>query len=370
MICHDRLMALFAHLVSLNSPSRGERPVADAVIAQLHALGVTPQEDHAAEKIGGNAGNLYAYIEGPADRPPLLFSAHLDTVEPSCGKRAIIAPDGRITSDGTTVLGADDAAGLAAILEALAVLKEQGLPHRPLELLFTVAEEPYCVGARAFDFSTIRSKEAYVFDLDGPVGGAAYQAPTILSFRAVFSGRAAHAAFDPEQGIHAIRAAADAVSRIECGRMGSTTVNIGTIAGGTAANIVPDTCALTGEIRSFSDTDAHRKLAAIEAACRQAANTYGAELTFESESPLTAYRVDPARPVVQRFKAACTGLGLPVTLRQTYGGSDNNALALHGVEGIVVATAMNQCHSCAEYTTEEELDRAAALALALMMSKE
>ncbi len=356
--------------MAIDSPSRGERKLCDALIAQLTALGIEPQEDDSARHTNGSAGNLYAYVGGSIMLPPILLSAHMDTVEPSGGKKAVLSLDGRITSDGTTVLGADDLSGVAAILEAVTALKESGKPHRPFELLFDVAEEAYCAGIRQFDFSKLRAKEAYVFDLPGPVGGAAYQAPSILAFRAEFFGRAAHAAFSPEKGIHAIQTAAAAITRLPCGLVGNTTVNIGTIAGGSADNIVPDYCVLTGEVRSFSAADAHARLAQMENTIKKAAEECHTAIRFESNALCAAYQIDPNHPVARRFKNVCGELGLIPDLLQTYGGSDNNHFAAHGISGLVVASGMNLCHSCEEYTSIDELERSARLALALILAKE
>ena len=370
MIQKDRLITVFEQLVAIDSPSFGEREAADFVKAKLFELGVLTTEDNAGALSNGDCGNVYAHIDGALKLPPLLFCVHLDTVEPSQGKKIKIDEDGVITSDGKTILGADDFAGVAAILEALFALKDTGVPHRPLELLFTVSEEKYSVGIKLFDAVKIKSREAYVLDLTGPVGDAAYQAPTILSFEAIFTGRAAHAGFSPQEGIHAIKAAADAVDRIPCGRIGDVTVNVGTISGGTATNIVPDRCVITGEVRSNSDENAHRKLDEIESIIQNAAKIIGAEVTYKSTVNITAFRTDLTHPVVTRFKNACEQLKLMPNLYSTFGGSDLNTLALQGIQGIVLATAMNNCHSCAEYTSERELLRIAELTLALMTAKE
>lgn len=370
MIDRDRLIRLFTELVSINSPSRGEREVCRCISEKLRALGFDPKEDDVGEKIGGNTGCLYTYIEGSLPLPPLLFSAHMDTVEPSCGKKAVFHPDGKVTSDGTTVLGADDLSGICAILEALTALKESGKPHRPLEILFDPAEETYCAGIQQFDFKKLRSREAYILDLTGPVGSAALQAPAILSYKAVFHGKAAHAAFSPEKGIHALKAAAEAVSAIDCGRIGDTTVNVGTISGGSADNVVPEFCTVTGEVRSFSDESARSALDRIRQQMECAAAHYGASLSFTTETLCLAFRVDAEEPVARRFQNACRELFLPGTLLSTYGGSDNNHFFQHGIRGLVAASGMNNCHSCSEYTSVSELMKASELTLALMLRED
>lgn len=371
LIKSNRLLTLFGELISFDSPSFGEREIGDFVTARLAQLGIAVDEDGAADIIGANCGNLYAYIKGELDLPPLLFCAHLDTVEPSRGKQMQVDGDGVITSVGETVLGADDCAGIAAILEAVTVLCESGLPHRPIEVLFTVAEEPYCPGAKAFDVSKLRSKEAYVFDLTGSVGDAAYQAPTIISFSAEFIGRPAHAGFSPELGIHAIKAAAHAVSEIPCGRLDDdTTLNFGRITGGTADNIVPERCTVTGELRSCSHERAVELLADVSEKMRRIADEHGAAVEITHKVNVRAYKTSLDCAAVKRFESACGQLGLTPRLYPTFGGSDYNHFAQFGIEGIVVATAMNNCHSTHEYTTVAELERAAELALALMLSQE
>ena len=160
MIHTDRLTRLFLALASIDNPSRQEAAVSTYIKNQLDELGIRWREDGTGELIHGNAGNLYGYLPGALDLPPILLSAHMDSVDPAVGKHPTLHPDGTITSDGTTVLGADDLSGVAAILEAVRSVEESGAAHRPIELLFDVAEEPYCAGIQHFDFPSLQSKEA------------------------------------------------------------------------------------------------------------------------------------------------------------------------------------------------------------------
>lgn len=374
MIQTKRLVQTFCKLVSFDSPSYGERAICDYLKQTLLELGLNVEEDDAAKKIGGNAGNLYAFLPATAGMehlPPLLFSGHMDTVEPSRGKRAIIHKDGKITSAGDTILGADDCAALAAILEALATIRDENLPHRAIEILFSVAEETYCIGIGAFDYNILKSREAYILDMSGPVGGAAVQAPTILSFEITVHGRSSHAGFIPEAGVHAIAAAAAAIQRLKNGWLSrETTRNIGTISGGTATNIVPDFCRITGEIRSFSHEAALASWDETKKAFTDAAMQYHALVETEFTVHVHAYQTPKDHPVVKRFESVCQAQGIPCKLRSTMGGSDNNPLSQHGVTGIVLATAMNNTHACTEYTTTAELTRIAAITAGLMCSEE
>ena len=367
MIFEDSyLIDLFRRLVACDSPSYGENAVRDAVLKELAGMGVSAEEDDAAGKIGGSCGNLYAFIDGNHDLEPVLFSSHLDTVEPSRGKTAVLHDDGVITSDGGTVLGADDVGGLASILCALKQIIESGEDHRPVELVFDVCEERYCVGVQKFDFPRIRSKEVYVLDLDGPVGRAAVEAPSIIQWKAEFNGRPAHAGFSPEEGLHAIKAAAEAVGEVECGRIGGLTVNVGTISGGIADNIVPGSCTVTGEIRGFEDASVTAKADEIGRIMTSAAERRGMTCAYSYDVICRAFHTDVSSGVCRRYEEACRAVGAEAEFIRTYGASTNNHWALHGLSGIVISCAMNNCHSVKEWSSVNELKRSCAIVRELM----
>ena len=362
-----RLVDEFTKLVSIDSPSYAERQMGDYVKSRLIKLGMTVIEDDAGEKIDGDCGNIYGYLKGNIETKPLMFCAHLDTVEPSKGKEAVLNKDGTITSRGNTVLGADDLAGVASILEALTAIVEKNLRHGPLEVLFTVAEEVYCKGSAVFDFAKVLSEEVYVLDLEGRVGTAANMAPSILSFTARICGKSSHAGFAPQKGIHAIAAAADAVSMIPMGQINEeTTVNVGMIKGGGATNVVPDSCVVKGEVRGLDHEQALRQADLVKNQFERSAFAVGGTVEFELVTVSKAYKTPEGHPVVARFESACNALGLPVMLTKTMGGSDNNVIAQSNITGIVLANAMNRCHARDEFTTVEELAKSAALTLALM----
>ncbi|MBR3149824.1 MAG: M20/M25/M40 family metallo-hydrolase [Eubacterium sp.] len=367
MVNTKRLIENFTSMVALDSPSFDERLVCDYIKEYLADLGIKAAEDGAGAIIGGTTGNLHAVVDGDIDAEIIAFSSHMDTVEPSHGKCAVIHDDGTITSKGDTVLGSDDLAGVTAILEALTVIKENGLSHRPIELIFTVAEETHGGGVTAFDYSTIKAKQAYVFDLDGEIGTAASSAPTILTYKAKFIGKSAHAGFASHLGRHAVKAAALAVTRIPCGSVDDgINANVGVINGGKATNIVPDLCTINGEIRSFDDAMSDVKFSEVKEICTAAAEEFGCKVGFEVAKDIRAFCVPDDNPVVKRFKSCCGELGLSGECAPTFGGSDNNVFAQHGIDGIVVSTGMNNCHSVDEYTTVDMLTQAAELALKLM----
>lgn len=367
MIRPNRLTDRFIELTKIDSPSFQERKIADRLTHELKSLGFSVREDDAGKKVHGNAGNIYAFLPG-TEGSPLLFSSHMDTVSPALNKKAQMHPDGTITSSGDTVLGADDVSGITVILEALTSIQEDELPHRPLEVLFTIAEEPYDCGSEVFDYGRIKSKEAYVLDLSGAIGGAAYAAPTILSFGIEVLGMSSHAGFAPEKGIHAIAAAADAISRLKMGYIdGETTLNIGTIEGGTATNIIPDRCIVRGEIRSYSDSAAKAVLRSVSQRFAESAASYGAEYQINSREGCLAYEVPVDHPVIRRYQAACRKTGIETELFKTFGGSDANNFSKNGIVSLVVANAMFNIHSCHEYTVSADMAKVAEVVRCMML---
>lgn len=370
MINRERLVKTFQEMVSIDAESYHERKMADYVAGKLKELGLQVSEDDSAGKILENngvnstdaAGNLYAVLPATGPGNPVLFGCHLDTVSPGNGKQAILHEDGTITSAGTTVLGADDVSAIAEILEALTVIQENKVPHPEIEVIAAAAEEPYAQGSRVFDYSKVHAKLAYVFDMSGPVGPAAIAAPSIISFQVEVRGKTAHAGFAPEAGIHAIQIAAEALSRIPNGHVGKdTTVNIGTIQGGIAQNIVPDHVVLTGEIRSLDDEVAREQLEQIRLEFEHAANRLGGEAKVSSLQQFKAYRISEDEEVTKRYRKAGELAGISTSFVETFGGSDNNHYTENGIRGIVAACAMNKSHTTEEYTTVDELERAAKM---------
>lgn len=189
----ERLVQTFCEMVSIDSESYHEKKMKDYlmnIFKECHMECIEMPIE------GFEAGNIYAVLKGHTNKEPLMFSGHMDTVSPGKGKQAVIHEDGRITSDETTVLGADDVSALASYIEAIRTIEENDLPHGDIELAISVAEEPYDAGSAYYDFSLIKSRIGYTFDLTGQVGLAALEAPSIISFKINVKGKSAHAGFN------------------------------------------------------------------------------------------------------------------------------------------------------------------------------
>lgn len=367
----ERLTKTFLELIAIDSESFHEKEAGGKVVEKLRTLGLKVDtlgtEEAYLKAHPESFPNIHALLEGNRPGEPILFSAHLDTVSPGKGKKACITKDGRITSLGDTVLGADDAAGLSAILEALACIQEKKIPHPSLELLITPAEEPFCEGSRAYDFNRIKARNGYVLDLTGKPGEAAYEAPSIISFEIDVTGRASHAGFAPEEGINALTIAASALQDMKAGRLDrETTLNFGLIRGGSGKNIVPENIHLEGEIRSFRHEKALKTAEVVFHTFREKALKAGGVARCQSREHIRAYRLHEEEWVVRHFKKAVSDMKLEANLIPTFGGSDANRLNEHGIRTLVLASAMERVHSKEEYTVISELITTAELTLKLM----
>jgi tripeptide aminopeptidase len=191
-----------------------------------------------------------------------------------------------------------------------------------------------------------------------------------VSFVARILGKASHAGFAPEQGIHAIAIAAEAITRIKQGRIDEeTTVNIGTIEGGKALNIVPEICILKGEVRSLKHEKSLTEINKIKEICEAIVVKYHATLEFTTSFGCIAYEVAKEHPVVTRFEEVCKELNYPTKLIETFGGSDNNNFLKNGITGIVLSCGMNKVHSCMEYSHVDDLEKCTNIVLKLMTSE-
>lgn len=346
----QKLLNLFLELVRIDAVSLRERPVADFIARRLTRLGFKVAEDDAARQLNGNAGNLVVRVPGedPAEEP-LLLLAHMDTVHSTAALRPIL-DGGVLRSDGSTILGVDNRAGVALILHILEELVERRYRHRSLEVVFTVAEELGMLGAMALDFSQLKARQGYVFDCTAAPGGYVASTPTAYDFKIRFNGRPAHSAVAPEKGINALSMAAHVMSGFPVGRVNEYSVaNFGTIHGGTADNVVPDRIDLTGEIRSFRDEEIGVLEEKLRQLCQEAGGRWGGECEPSFLLSFQGFQFTQESPVVQRLHRAYQHAGVTPEPMVYYGGSDANVFNQHGVQIINTGIGANAPHSNEEH---------------------
>lgn len=370
MVNPARISDEFARLAAISSPSFREGKIACYLQERLQRLGAEVVFDGAAERIGAESGNLVAYFPAAGrDSDPLMLSVHMDTVEPAEGVQPILR-DGVFTSAGNTVLGADDKAGIAEIIEALEVVRERGIPRGPVEVVITVCEEVGLLGAKHLDFSLIKSRRGLALDTSG-VDLAIHRAPCGNKLRVEILGREAHAGIAPEKGISAIETAARAIARMQLGRIDEeTTANIGTISGGQATNIVAKRVVLEGEARSHDPRRLEAQTEHMIACFKEAAASMqrsidgvllAPEIRWDITSDYPAMHVPLDGPVVNLVRDASAGLGRAFEVRSAGGGSDANIFNAQGIETLILGTGMTNVHTLEESVSVADMVRVSEL---------
>ena len=368
MIDQKRVLKEFFTLVSIRCSTLDEREIADLLTKRLRDLGAAEiHEDGAGKALGGNTGNIIANFKGTvADVPIVMLTAHMDCVEP-CANINPVLKDGVIRSDGTTILGADDKAGVVAILETLRCLKEQNIPHGDLQIVFTVAEEGGVNGSRCLDTSLLHADLGYTLDTHGHAGTAAFKAPGKNQLVVRIVGKAAHAGIDPEAGRNAITAAGRVLTAVPQGRIDAeTTCNVGKIAGGTATNVVAEFCTIHFESRSRDKAKLDALTQRIVDAVHSALDGTGCTAEITVKKDYDPYELPQDALPIRYLCRAAEKLGFPVVLEEEGGGSDANHFNAYGIPTTVLGVGMEDCHTKEESILAQDLYDAAELTLAIV----
>lgn len=359
------MLDLFKQFISIPSPSGSERAFADVLKSRLMAMGLIVTEDNAGTYFGGNTGNVLAVLEANADgtgNAPVMFTAHMDRVPGGDRINVRIGADGRMTSDGQSILAADDIAGVCAILKGIEKVILSGKPHGRVELLFTVSEEYELLGSRNLDTSCIQAKTAYCMDSSGRTGRVIIAAPAIDHIHIMVHGKKAHAGAEPEKGINAVKAASKFLAGVREGRLDfESTANFGIIRGGYATNIICDEVEITGEARSHSEKKLREYEEYAESFLKETLSDTGASYDFVIEKNHGAFSVDRDDIAVKRIKDAMERIGVSPVIEAGGGGMDANILNAKGIRTVGVATGYVKNHTFEEELYIDDMYKAAEL---------
>ena len=372
MINRERLMDTFRFLVRIDSVSRQEGDIAEELKKILDSMGAETVFDGAGKMTGSNTGNLIAKFKGNINVPPLLLNAHMDTVEPGRGVVPVLK-DGVFTSDGTTILGADDKSAIAVLIEVMTVLKEKNMLFGPIEMVLTICEEIGLMGAKHLDMSLITAKYGYALD-STDTEGIITHAPSANKLEFRVYGRDAHAGAAPEKGINAIWLASKAIAGLQLGRIdGETTCNIGIINGGIATNIVPNLVCVKGEVRSHDDEKLKRVTSDIISSFENAVKNYGnnssddlprVDIVIEDDFSRTDIPED--HPMVVLAQRAASNLGRKMITKTTGGGADANIFFTKGIIAGVIGTGMRDMHTVRESVKVDDMVKSGELLLEII----
>jgi tripeptide aminopeptidase len=365
-VSQEQVVSLFTELAALPSPPGDERAVADRVAAYMRDLGLDVSEDDAGARIGSNAGNLFARVEATDGGTPLFLCAHLDTVPPEAGIDPFVE-DGVLRNREGTILGADNKAAVAVMLEATRRVLSENRPHGGLELLFTPKEETGLHGAAAFDHERLRARIGYVYDQAAPIGEVILGAPYAHSMEVKFHGRAAHAGMYPEEGRSAIAAAAKSIADFKLGRVDeSSTANVGLISGGTAGNIVPEWCSFIAEARSHDPQKLADLVREMLESVTFAASLEDCQVETEVHKSYSGYRFKRDDAAVRIASSALERSGYEPSFTLSGGAADANVFNERGLACVNLANGMAEIHTPDEHIAVSDLERMVDVTLALV----
>ena len=362
MIQRDRIVQTFLELVAIDSPSGDEEAIAAELERRFQALALEASQDA--------HGNVIGRRDGVGET--ILLSAHMDTVEPGRGIKPVFDGEDIIRSDGTTILGADNKAGCAVILEVIQSAIEDGAAVRPIEVAISRGEEIGLVGAANMDYSRISAKLAIVIDSGGPPSSIQGASPYSFGYSVEVHGRSAHAGLEPEKGIPAISIAAEAVLGLPQGRIDfETTSNIGLIQGGTVRNAVPDYCRIDGEMRSmeFEKVDSLVSQAKAHLAdVRRRHPEARVEEAFSMGYP--GYKLEPDDPAAKLLFGVLRDLGMTPDPHPVGGGTDGNVFRGKGIASVVIGRGGYNQHTKEEYLVIPEMLECARVVEAVVRSRD
>lgn len=366
MINKERIVNSFMDYVRISSPTKQEGKFAEFISKELEALGMEVTIDDAGPKVGSDTGNVIAKLKGNAPGETILFSCHMDTVSPGIDIKPVIR-DEVIYSDGTTVLGGDDKAGIAAVVEAIRAIKENNLPHADIEIAFSIFEEGGLHGAKNIDYTTLNSKKAFILDSGGEPGQIIVKGPAQDKIDVKVLGKSAHAGVAPEEGISAIMVASAAINRMKLLRIDEeTTANIGTIEGGSVTNIVTPEVIIKAEARSLDNDKLKAQSDHMVECFETAAKEFGAKVECEVIRMYSAFSVDVKDPIVTTTMRACENIGLKPFTAASGGGSDTNVYNANGITAINLGIGEKKPHTLEEHLHIKDLVDSSRLVMELI----
>ncbi len=371
----ERLASVFITLCEIDSPSKQEGRVAAYLKSVFAEMGAVVSEDDSAKQTGSDCGNLFVqFPDGGLDKEPVFFNCHMDTVLPAIGVK--VKREGEIfTSAGDTVLGSDDKAGIAALIEVMHTLQEKNIPYGPVEYIFTTCEEVGLMGAKVLNPSSIKAKIGYALDSSG-INRVVVGAPAANRITAEIKGIAAHAGLSPEKGISAIHLAARAIARLKLGRLDQeSTANIGLIEGGTATNIIPESVVVHGEVRSHTLSKLGEHIQNIQDVFQDEVDNWRdpesivdgkPSLDFKVIEDYPVMKLDKNSTVIKRVAEAAVALDAELDYVVAGGGSDANIFNSFGIQCAILSTGMDKVHSTQETIKLSDMALTAELVMAIL----
>ena len=351
----ERMIKQFMEMVQIDSESGNEANFISYLEKEYQKLGAKTELD--------SYGNMIAKLpaKGCEGKKPILLSCHADTVKPGIGIEPVLA-DGVIRSKGNTILGADDKAGIAEMLEALRIAEV----HPPIEVAISREEEIGLFGVKNLDYSKLTAKRGFLLDNDTLdtiiIGG-----PSYFTFDVTVKGKSAHAGMEPEKGINAIVAASKAISALKLGRLDhETTANVGIIEGGIVRNGVPDKVTFKAECRSLCHDKAEKLAAEMRAVMVREVEAEGAQIEIDEKNLCKAVDIPESSFTVDLSKKALKTVGIDAKATFMTGFTDASIYNNMGIEMAVVGIGAKNEHALDEHIHVKDMEKALKMIVELL----
>lgn len=359
---NSRLTEIFLRVIKINAVSGSEKPLADYIYSFLTKLNYPVEFDNAAEHTNSNTNNIICKVGTGGN---FLFSSHMDTARPTENVKPIISDD-RITSSGDTVLGVDNRVGVAVLLFVLEQIRRKSLKVKDFTVVFTTSEETTLFGSKYLGVNG-NIKKGFVFDSGYRPGNFIYSSCGAIGFTVKILGKASHSGISPEEGINSILLASKVISQLPLGRIDEeTTMNIGSIHGGSAVNVVPEKVELVGEVRSFNPQKAERQFDEMIKLFNDEAEKMQAKIEYDYFWDFKPYTINKTEEVYEEITTAIKNVGLKPTPKISLGGSDANSLNERGIKSINIGIGAQNPHSNEEFVFIEDLNKTAEIAFELI----
>ncbi len=345
----ERMVKNFIDMTQILSPSTKEDKLINYLLKKF--------KRYTSKVIIDKNKNLIIKINSSYSSSPILLSAHLDTVN-TLTKPKIIMNEKIIKTKNNVILGADCKAGIAIILEIVENIFEKNLPFPPLEIILTSQEELGLSGSSKINKRLIKAKYGVVLDNEKDINFPINEAVGVDHFELIIYGKQVHSGVSIENGISAIKIAAEIISKIPSGKLSSnTTLNIAFVEGGEGINIVPGICKIKGEIRSFSKKEIKFFKKKIKDISNRITRKYGAKYEMKAMTKFEPFYITLNSKIAEIVRKAYEKNNLKPIFVKSFGGTDANNFSKMGIEVLNIPTGMKKVHSPKEYLDLNEFKK-------------
>ena len=351
-------------LTEIPSPSKNEKLRVAYMKTAMARVGLSSIEEDAI-------GNVWGTFKGSGGGPVVAFAAHTDTVFAMDTPIKVTEIDGRLHAPGI----GDDTGSLAAMLNALEIMRDSGIKTKG-DVIFvaTVQEEIGLIGAKYWLEHQAKKPDMFVA-VDARMGSVGYGALLIEQYKFIFEGPTLHTLASKGKA-NAARGAARAILAIadmkmpealEGGSANLPVANVGTLGGGTVVNATPGKVFITVDIRSQDIKSEQKLVEDVKSIAQRAANQEKLQLAIEAVNIVHDY--SKALPKEVRLNHTLVQTTLAVTDHMKLNGDRKAAAYDSGSDDHNIGVAMGipsigigAIRSAGAHSLEENAEKASIVA--------